>query len=96
MYYSGQDHSIPRYDVGCIPCLLYPASGGSIDWALGMITYLHIIHIPMTLLLQGVAEIPYSMAMELRDNQGWAPDPSQIIPEVCVIIKIRSQDTDLF
>jgi len=24
-----------RYDIGCIPCLLYVASGGSIDWALG-------------------------------------------------------------
>ena len=23
------------YDVGCIPCLLYIASGGSIDWAHG-------------------------------------------------------------
>ena len=23
------------FDVGCIPCLLYPASGGSLDWALG-------------------------------------------------------------
>lgn len=23
------------YDVGCIPCLLYIASGGSMDWALG-------------------------------------------------------------
>ena len=24
-----------RYDVGCIPCLLYIASGSSLDWALG-------------------------------------------------------------
>ena len=24
-----------NYDVGCIPCLLYIASGGSMDWALG-------------------------------------------------------------
>ena len=23
------------YDVGCIPCILYEASGGSLDWALG-------------------------------------------------------------
>ena len=23
------------YEVGCIPCLLYIASGGSMDWALG-------------------------------------------------------------
>ena len=23
------------YEVGCIPCMLYPASGGSIDWTLG-------------------------------------------------------------
>jgi len=24
-----------EYTVGCIPCLLYPASGGSLDWVLG-------------------------------------------------------------
>ena len=24
------------FDVGCIPCLLYPASGGTIDWVLGI------------------------------------------------------------
>lgn len=24
-----------RYEIGCIPCLLYEASGGSIDWSLG-------------------------------------------------------------
>jgi hypothetical protein len=23
------------YEVGCIPCMLYVASGGSLDWALG-------------------------------------------------------------
>ena len=23
------------YEVGCIPCLLYPASGGTIDWVYG-------------------------------------------------------------
>ena len=51
-----------RFDVGCIPCLLYPASGGTIDWALG------------------VAGIPYSMAMELRDTRGWALPPELIIP----------------
>ena len=51
----------------------------------------------MTLLISGVAEIPYSMAMELRDNQGWAPDPSQIIPEVCVILRISGYlEDDLF
>lgn len=36
--------------------------------------------------MSGVAGIPYSMAMELRDNQGWAPSPSQIILEVRIII----------
>jgi len=25
-----------EFEVGCIPCLLYPASGGTIDWALGV------------------------------------------------------------
>lgn len=24
-----------NYEVGCIPCLLYVASGGSMDWTLG-------------------------------------------------------------
>jgi hypothetical protein len=30
-----QNLIIPSYQVGCIPCLLYVASGGSLDWALG-------------------------------------------------------------
>lgn len=53
-----------EYEVGCIPCLLYIASGGSMDWALG------------------VAEIPYSMGMELRDTglYGFLLPPAQIIP----------------
>jgi len=28
-----------------------------------------------------VAGIPYTMAMELRGDSGWAPPPSTIIPE---------------
>jgi len=24
-----------EYEVGCIPCMLYPASGGTLDWTLG-------------------------------------------------------------
>lgn len=53
-----------QYDVGCIPCLLYIASGGSIDWTLG------------------VAGIPYSLAMELRDTgyYGFLLPPEQIEP----------------
>jgi len=39
-----------QYTVGCIPCLLYVASGGASDWALG------------------VAHVPYSYSMELRDT----------------------------
>jgi len=39
-----------EYTVGCIPCLLYVASGGASDWALG------------------VAQVPYSYSMELRDT----------------------------
>ena len=52
------------YEVGCIPCMLYIASGGSLDWALG------------------VAEIPYSIGMELRDTgtYGFLLPPDQIIP----------------
>lgn len=53
-----------NYEVGCIPCMLYIASGGSLDWTLGM------------------AEIPYSFGMELRDtgNYGFILPPTQIIP----------------
>jgi len=53
-----------NYDVGCIPCLLYVASGGTLDWTLG------------------VAGIPYSYAMELRDTgyYGFILPPDQIIP----------------
>merc|ERR1711970_1533656 len=53
-----------QYDVGCIPCLLYPASGGTLDWTLG------------------VAGIPYSYGMELRDtgHYGFLLPPNQIIP----------------
>merc|ERR1712080_452410 len=53
-----------NYDIGCIPCLLYVASGGSLDWTLG------------------VAGIPYSYGIELRDtgNYGFILPPSQIIP----------------
>lgn len=52
------------YEVGCIPCILYVASGGSLDWA------------------QGVAGIPYSFVMELRDTgeYGFLLPPDQIIP----------------
>jgi len=52
------------YDVGCIPCVLYVASGGTIDWTLG------------------VAKIPYSLGMELRDtgDSGFLLPPSQIVP----------------
>merc|ERR1719348_598369 len=52
------------YEVGCIPCMLYVSSGGSLDWTLG------------------VAGIPYSMGMELRDtgNYGFLLPPEQIIP----------------
>lgn len=53
-----------NYTVGCIPCILYVASGGSIDWTLG------------------VAGIPYSLAMELRDTglHGFLLPPDQIMP----------------
>lgn len=53
-----------EYEVGCIPCMLYVASGGSLDWTLG------------------VAGIPYSYGMELRDTgaSGFLLPPEQIIP----------------
>ena len=53
-----------RYQVGCVPCLLYLSSGQSMDWALG------------------VAGIPYSLGMELRDTGkfGHLLPTDQIIP----------------
>jgi len=53
-----------EYEVGCIPCMLYVASGGSLDWTLG------------------VAGIPYSFGMELRDTgeHGFLLPADQIIP----------------
>ena len=52
------------YEIGCIPCVLYDASGSATDWA------------------AGAAEIPYAIAMELRDtgSYGFLLPPSQIIP----------------
>ena len=76
-----------RYDVGCIPCLLYVASGGSLDWALGkksLKLYNSHLNCKQTFLFTftGEAGIPYSMAMELRDtgSYGFILPPSQIIP----------------
>jgi len=53
-----------EYRVGCIPCILYVASGGASDWALG------------------VAGVPYSYSMELRDTgrYGFLLPPSFIEP----------------
>jgi len=60
----GADAMKAGYQVGCIPCLMYPASGSTLDWTLG------------------VAGIPYSYGMELRDTgmYGFILPPDQIIP----------------
>jgi len=51
-----------QYSLGTAPDLLYPAAGGSDDWA------------------KGVAGIPYSYCLELRDKgkYGFALPPNQI------------------
>jgi len=53
-----------RYDVGCIPCLLYVASGGSLDWALGE------AGIPYSM----------AMELRDTGSYGFILPPSQIIP----------------
>jgi len=52
------------FDVGCIPCLLYIASGGSSDWALGE------AGIPYT----------YAMELRDTGRYGFILPPEQIIP----------------
>jgi len=53
-----------HYEVGCIPCLLYVASGGSIDWAHGL------AGIPFTT----------SMELRDTGNHGFLLPPEEIIP----------------
>ena len=53
-----------RYDVGCIPCMLYIASGGSMDWALGE------TGIPYS----------YGMELRDTGRYGFLLPPEQIIP----------------
>ena len=52
------------YDVGCIPCLLYIASGGSMDWALG----------------EAGIPYPYGMELRDTGRYGFILPPDQIIP----------------
>ena len=52
------------YDVGCIPCLLYIASGGSMDWALGE------LGIPYS----------YGMELRDTGLNGFVLPPEEIIP----------------
>ena len=53
-----------RYEVGCIPCLLYIASGGSMDWALGE------LGIPYSM----------AMELRDTGMYGFLLPPNQIIP----------------
>jgi len=52
------------FEVGCIPCLLYVASGGSLDWTLGE------LGIPYS----------YGMELRDTGNYGFILPPDQIIP----------------
>ena len=52
------------YDVGCIPCLLYIASGGSMDWALG----------------EAGIPYSYGMELRDTGNYGFLLPPREIIP----------------
>jgi len=53
-----------RYDVGCIPCMLYIASGGSMDWALG----------------EAGIPYSYGMELRDTGRYGFLLPPEQIIP----------------
>jgi len=53
-----------RYEVGCIPCMLYVASGGSLDWTLGE------LGIPYS----------YGMELRDTGAYGFLLPPEQIIP----------------
>ncbi len=53
-----------RYEVGCIPCLLYISSGSSMDWALGE------AGIPYSM----------GMELRDTGSYGFLLPPSQIIP----------------
>ena len=55
-----------RYIVGCIPCLLYIASGSSLDWALGE------AGIPYSMAME--------LRETLNGSYGFMLPPSQIIP----------------
>ena len=52
------------YEVGCIPCMLYVASGGSLDWTLGE------LGIPYS----------YGMELRDTGAYGFLLPPEQIIP----------------
>jgi len=52
------------YEVGCIPCMLYPASGGSLDWALG----------------EAGIPYSFGMELRDTGNFGFLLPPTQIIP----------------
>ena len=52
------------YEVGCIPCLLYVASGGSLDFTLGE------LGIPYS----------YGMELRDTGSYGFLLPPAQIIP----------------
>jgi len=53
-----------RYTAGCIPCVLYTASGTSLDWALGV---------------AGIPYV-YSIELRDTGSHGFLLPPSQIIP----------------
>ena len=52
------------YEVGCIPCVLYTASGTSLDWALGV---------------AGIPYV-YSIELRDTGAYGFLLPPSEIVP----------------
>merc|ERR1712126_92820 len=53
-----------KYKAGCIPCILYPASGGSLDWALG----------------EAGIKFSIGMELRDKGEHGFLLPPEQIVP----------------